>query len=68
MNLLRRYSERPGLLVAARAFPEDPGHMEKKPTSQEMATLARYYLSEKSLRFKQLGRLDRGWLVVNWSI
>ena len=66
LRLLRWYSERPGLLATARAFPREPSE-DERPTGSAMAALARYYLSEKTLGFRQLGRLDQGWLVANWS-
>jgi hypothetical protein len=66
LKLLKEFAWRPGLLATARAFPEEPGE-HRRPKGSDMASLARYYLSEKALRFRQLGRLDQGWLVANWS-
>lgn len=66
LRLLRWYTQRPGLLATARAFPREPGE-HSSPTASAITALARYYLSEKALGFRQLGRLDQGWLVANWS-
>ncbi|MBQ0820955.1 hypothetical protein KBI52_12135 [Microvirga sp. HBU67558] len=66
LHLLRWYTERPGLLATARAFPREPGE-DGNPSVEATRALARYYLSAKGLGLKQLGRLDQGWLVANWS-
>jgi hypothetical protein len=66
LRLLRWYTQRPGLLATARAFPREPSE-HGSPTGAAMAALARYYLSEKALGFRQLGHLDQGWLIANWS-
>jgi GNAT superfamily N-acetyltransferase len=66
LRLLREFARRPGLLSMAKAFPREPdGH--DQSTGEVISALARYYLSEKGLGFRQLGRLDQGWLVANWS-
>jgi hypothetical protein len=66
LRLLRQYAQRPALLATVRAFPEEPG-VHSKLTGSPIAALASYYLSDKELGLKQLGRLDEGWLVANWS-
>ncbi len=66
LKLLRDYGQRPSLLMTLRAFPEEPDRR-TNPSATAIASLARYYISEKSLGFRQLGRLDEGWLVANWS-
>jgi len=66
LKLRHQYAQRPGLLASARAFPAGLSE-HSNPTGPAIASLARYYLSEKNLGFKPLGRLDQGWLVANWS-
>jgi len=60
------YTQRPGLLATARAFPREPSE-HGSPTGEAMAALIRYDLSEKALGFRQFGHLDQGWLIANWS-
>jgi GNAT superfamily N-acetyltransferase len=67
LKLLKELAQRPSLLVTARAFPEEPDQRAAKPNAKDIAALARYYLREKALGFQQIGRLDQGWLVANWS-
>ena len=67
LRLLREFAQRSGLLVTARAFPQELRERER-PTGQAIAGLARYYLSAEGLGFRQLGRIDQGWLIANWSM
>jgi GNAT superfamily N-acetyltransferase len=68
LRLLRQYARRPGLIVTARAFPEEPDRVGvRRPSAPEMVALARYYLASPQLDLRPIGKVAEGWLVANWS-
>lgn len=66
MLLLRQFVGRDGLIVTAKAFPEEEGKS-RFPTKAEILKLKAYYLTEPKLGFKSIGRASDGWLVANWT-
>jgi hypothetical protein len=55
LRLLRQYVQRSSLIVTARAFPEEPDNIGKRPAPRRIASLKRYYLGDPTLGFRPVG-------------